>query len=215
MAVIAVIATLDTKGAEAAFLKQTIEKMGCSVLLIDSGMGAAPTITPDLARDAVFAEAGVSDCRAYLAEQGKAATQDKMREGLQKQLRRLHDEGQVRAFCPSAAHRALQSPRPPCRACRSAFPKVMVSTVACGSAQFDDYVGNRDIAMIPSIADICGLNSITIPVFASGCGAVVGMAQAQASVQVPKGKPVVALTMAGRYNALCDGGQAAARRGRV
>lgn len=47
MAVIAVIATLDTKGAEAAFLKQTIEKMGCSVLLIDSGMGAAPTITPD------------------------------------------------------------------------------------------------------------------------------------------------------------------------
>ena len=53
MAVIAVIATLDTKGAEAAFLKQTIEKMGCSVLLIDSGMGAAPTITPDLARDAV------------------------------------------------------------------------------------------------------------------------------------------------------------------
>ena len=73
----------------------------------------------------------------------------------------------------------------------------MVSTVACGSAQFDDYVGNRDIAMIPSIADICGLNSITIPVFASGCGAVVGMAQAQASVQVPKGKPVVALTMAG------------------
>ncbi|MFQ6962738.1 MAG: Tm-1-like ATP-binding domain-containing protein [Oscillospiraceae bacterium] len=77
------------------------------------------------------------------------------------------------------------------------FPKVMVSTVACGSAQFDDYVGNRDIAMIPSIADICGLNSITIPVFASGCGAVVGMAQAQASVQVPKGKPVVALTMAG------------------
>ena len=44
MAVIAVIATLDTKGAEAAFLKQTIEKMGCSVLLIDSGMGAAPTL---------------------------------------------------------------------------------------------------------------------------------------------------------------------------
>ena len=31
----------------------------------------------------------------------------------------------------------------------------------------------------------------------TGCGAVVGMAQAQASVQVPKGKPVVALTMAG------------------
>ena len=119
MAVIAVIATLDTKGAEAAFLKQTIEKMGCSVLLIDSGMGAAPTITPDLARDAVFAEAGVSDCRAYLAEQGKAATQDKMREGLQKTLRRL--QGGFRAFCPSAAHRALQSPRPPCRACRSAF----------------------------------------------------------------------------------------------
>ena len=39
MAVIAVIATPDTKGAEAAFLMQTIEKMGCSVLLIDSGMG--------------------------------------------------------------------------------------------------------------------------------------------------------------------------------
>ena len=98
MAVIAVIATLDTKGAEAAFLKQTIEKMGCSVLLIDSGMGAAPTITPDLARDAVFAEAGVSDCRAYLAEQGKAATQDKMREGLQKTLRRLHDEGRIQGI---------------------------------------------------------------------------------------------------------------------
>ncbi len=197
MAVIAVIATLDTKGAEAAFLKQTIEKMGCSVLLIDSGMGAAPTITPDLARDAVFAEAGVSDCRAYLAEQGKAATQDKMREGLQKTLRRLHDEGRIQGILSVGGAQGTAISTAAMQGLPIGFPKVMVSTVACGSAQFDDYVGNRDIAMIPSIADICGLNSITIPVFASGCGAVVGMAQAQASVQVPKGKPVVALTMAG------------------
>jgi len=174
MAVIAVIATLDTKGAEAAFLKQTIEKMGCSVLLIDSGMGAAPTITPDLARDAVFAEAGVSDCRAYLAEQGKAATQDKMREGLQKTLRRLHDEGRIQGILSVGGAQGTAISTAAMQGLPIGFPKVMVSTVACGSAQFDDYVGNRDIAMIPSIADICGLNSITIPVFASGCGAVVG-----------------------------------------
>ena len=151
MAVIAVIATLDTKGAEAAFLKQTIEKMGCSVLLIDSGMGAAPTITPDLARDAVFAEAGVSDCRAYLAEQGKAATQDKMREGLQKTLRRLHDEGRIQGILSVGGAQGTAISTAAMQGLPIGFPKVMVSTVACGSAQFDDYVGNRDIAMIPSM----------------------------------------------------------------
>ena len=73
------------------------------------------------------------------------------------------------------------------------LPKVMLSTVASGDTRL--YVGTKDIVMVPSIADIIGLNAITKTVLDEAVGAVTGMAAtvgARASW-----KPLIAITSLG------------------
>ncbi len=48
MATIAVLGTLDTKGAEHAFIADLIRQHGHQVLLIDAGTGGPPQIAPDI-----------------------------------------------------------------------------------------------------------------------------------------------------------------------
>ena len=62
------IATLDTKGAEAAFVRERLVAEGVSVIVIDAGCQGAPSIDADVAREAVFAAAGAS----LQAARGKA-----------------------------------------------------------------------------------------------------------------------------------------------
>ena len=56
-------------------------------------------------------------------------------------------------------------------------PKVMLSTIASGDTR--PYIGTKDIVLIPSIADIAGLNRITEVTLTLAAGAVVGMATAE------------------------------------
>lgn len=199
MAVIGIIATLDTKGKEAAFLREQIESLGHNALLIDSGMGFAPSVSPQVTREQLFLAAGIEDYKDLLAKNGKAAAQDGMRKGLGIVLRSMQAEDRIQGVLAVGGAQGTAMATAAMQTLPIGFPKVMVSTVACGSALFGDYVGNRDITMIPSIADICGLNSITIPVFSAGCGAVVGMAEAAELLKAKKAekKPVIGLTMAG------------------
>ena len=55
---VALLGTLDTKGAEYAFLKDCIESQGLETLLIDVGVLDEPGIEPDIGRGQVAAAAG-------------------------------------------------------------------------------------------------------------------------------------------------------------
>lgn len=63
------------------------------------------------------------------------------------------------------------------RALPFGVPKVMLSTVASGDTSL--YVGTKDVVLIPSIADIAGLNRITEVTLTLSAGAVMGMAAAR------------------------------------
>ena len=196
MAVIGIIATLDTKGEETAFLREKIKEAGHEALILDSGMLFEPSIKPDVSRHEILKLGGVEDLEAY-RKNGKAALQKRMTQGLKAMVKRLYEEGRIQGVLSIGGGQGSAMSTAAMQELPVGFPKVMVSTIACGSARFGDYVGNRDIVMIPSIADICGLNSITVPVFSSGGGAVVGMVEmAERTCRKARG-PVVALTMAG------------------
>ncbi|MBA3516089.1 MAG: Tm-1-like ATP-binding domain-containing protein, partial [Rhizobiales bacterium] len=72
-------------------------------------------------------------------------------------------------------------------------PKLMVSTLASGDTSA--YVDVSDIAMMPSVTDIAGLNRLSRAVLANAAYAIVGMSR------VPpieaEGKPAIGLTMFG------------------
>ena len=47
---IVVLATLDTKGLEAAYLREQIAKFGDAALIVDTGVVGAPAIPADVTR---------------------------------------------------------------------------------------------------------------------------------------------------------------------
>ena len=61
------------------------------------------------------------------------------------------------------------------RALPFGMPKLMVSTLASG--QVRPYVGVRDILMMHSVVDICGLNRISRQVLANAAHAMAGMVE--------------------------------------
>jgi uncharacterized protein (UPF0261 family) len=70
------------------------------------------------------------------------------------------------------------------------FPKLVVSTLAGRDSRTDTMV-------MPSVADIAGLNKVLTPILANAAAAVCGMVEGVAVSQPPVNRPTVALTMFG------------------
>jgi uncharacterized protein (UPF0261 family) len=73
-------------------------------------------------------------------------------------------------------------------------PKLMLSTMASGDTS--RYVGSTDVAMMASITDIAGVNSISAQILANAAAAMAGMVKS-ASVEIDHARPLVAATMFG------------------
>ena len=82
------------------------------------------------------------------------------------------------------------------RALPYGVPKLMVSTLASG--QVAPYVGVRDILMMHSVVDLCGLNRFSRQVLGNAASAMIGMSLFQRPPAVPAAdKPLIAATMFG------------------
>lgn len=75
MRTIAIIAALDTKGQEAGFLHEEIEKRGQKSLVIDIGMIGKPRFEPGISRYQVARAAGSSIRRLIKADNRAAAVE--------------------------------------------------------------------------------------------------------------------------------------------
>jgi uncharacterized protein (UPF0261 family) len=83
------------------------------------------------------------------------------------------------------------------RALPFGVPKLMVSSMACGDLPFGDYVGTKDVMILPSVVDFLGTNELVCKVLDNAVGAIVGMAQADVEPEVVS-KNLVAVTMYGQ-----------------
>lgn len=200
---IAIVATLDTKGPEAAFAKARIEATGYRALVLDTGiLGRKDSATPapDICADEIATEGG--EDRAELASHStKQGIRDRgvraMAKGLARVLRRLYAEGRFRGVLGLGGAQGTEICTRAMRALPLGVPKLMVSTVASGRTPFGIYTGTRDITIMHSVVDILGLNSMSRRVLANAAGAVVGMAEA-AWVEEDSGRPRVGITIYGQ-----------------
>lgn len=189
---IALLGSLDTKGAEYAFVKQCIESRGHGTLVIDVGILGPPALEPHVSRRQVAEAAGV-DLDQLVTGRDRGQAVAAMARGAEVLVPRLYAEGRFHGIIALGGGGGTSVA---CRAMRTlplGVPKVMVSTVA--GTDVSGYVGEKDIVMIPSIVDVAGINRISRQIFARAAGAVCGMVEAQ----VPPGddKPLVAATMFG------------------
>ena len=55
---VVILATLDTKSAEAVYLRERIEALGGAALLVDIGVVGEPGVEPDVGREEIAAAGG-------------------------------------------------------------------------------------------------------------------------------------------------------------
>ena len=192
MSTIAVLGTLDTKGAEHAFIADLIRQHGHQVLLIDVGTGGPPQIAPDISREEVAAAAGVDlQNLMRLADRGECVTA--MTIAAPKLVERLYREGRIQGIITLGGGGGTAIGSAAMRALPIGFPKLIVSTMASGNTAH--YVGTKDITMMPSIVDVNGLNRISRTIFASAAGAICGMVSAKTGAESTK--PIIVASMFG------------------
>ncbi len=191
---IVVIATLDTKGEEAGFIRQKILDKGHVPIVVDPGSAGTPMIAADVSREDVALASG-ERLDLILSKKDKAYAQQRMIEGLIKVVSRLHAERRLDGVISVGGGQGTAIATAAMRVLPVGVPKVMVSTVASGKTTFGPYVGTKDITMIHSVADIAGLNFITRKIIAQAAAAVVAMAEVKDAPQ--ERRPLVALTQAG------------------
>lgn len=184
------VGTLDTKGAEYAYLRERLRAHGVDSILADAGVNDPVGAEPDMH---VASETGADPAAlAQSGDRGAAVTQ--MAEAAEALARRLYAEGRIGGVLAAGgsgntaiATRAMQ-------ALPVGAPKVMVSTMAAGNTA--DYVGASDVTMMASVTDVAGVNSISARILANGAAAMAGMIQAP-PVELGETKPLVGATMFG------------------
>ncbi|MCP4167390.1 MAG: UPF0261 family protein [Chloroflexi bacterium] len=190
---IVVLATLDTKGREAEYLREQIAEYGDTALLVDTGVVGTPGARADITRSEVAEASGVP-LTQLVENPSREVAAPVMAEGATRIVSQLVNEGKVQGIISMGGTQGTTLSTKVMRALPYGFPKVMVSTMASGNVA--PWVDIKDITMMFSVTDIMGLNPVTRKILANAAGAVCGMAAVKVGL-TPGEKPLVAITTVG------------------
>jgi len=160
--------------------------------VIDVGVVGEPAFEPDVPRTEVAAAAGV-DLGALQEAGDRGEAVAAMARGIPLVVRRLFDEGRIHGVISMGGGAGTLLGSSAMRALPVGVPKVLVSTVASGDVAA--YVGMSDIAMIHSVVDVAGVNSISRKVYGNAAGAIAGMVAHETAAG--EDKPIIAASMFG------------------
>jgi uncharacterized protein (UPF0261 family) len=189
---IAILATLDSKGREAAFVASQVKELGHAVVLIDVGILGKPAAQATVAREQV-ARAADTNLASLCAAGDRGAAIAAMARGAAVTVTELHHSGRIDGLLGLGGSSGSAIAGAAMQALPIGFPKVLVSTMGSGNTR--PYVGARDVTLMHSVVDISGLNRISRQILANAAAAVCGMA----AVSLPHAddRPMIALTMMG------------------
>jgi len=194
---VVLVGSLDTKGADFAFVKRLIEQQGLRTLVVDIGVLGEPAFRPDIAA-AEVAAAGGGDWARLRSGEHKDEAMSVMAAGLAVVVRRLFDEGRLDGILGMGGGGGTSIATAAMRVLPVGLPKLMVSTLASGD--IGTYAGRRDITFMPSVVDVAGVNRISRLIYSNAAGAIAGMVK----MQVPTAgddRPLVAASMFGNSTA--------------
>jgi uncharacterized protein (UPF0261 family) len=195
---IALVATLDTKGAEMDYVAGRVRAYGGEPTVIDAGILGEPTgAPPDVTREEV-ARAGGHDLEALRAIGTRGAAVEGMCAGVREVFLSLWSQRRLDgALCLGGAEGALLGAAG-MHALPVGVPKLIVSPSASGRRAFAPFVGETDTCVMHSVIDILGINPISRAVFDNAAAAVVGMARSAGEPVGSLGTATIAITMLGQ-----------------
>jgi uncharacterized protein (UPF0261 family) len=192
-----IIATLDTKGKEAAYIKGHVQRLGIQPVLMDLGILGEPQTPPDIDRNEVLEAAGYHLGQIIRAKDRSIAIKA-VQEGGTILTKRLLGDKRLDGVLGIGGGTGTAIATHVMRSLPLGLPKVMLSTVA--SRDTREYVGTKDIVMFHSVADILGSNEFMRLLLGQVSSAVCGMIEQDRKMN--KEKPMVAVTAYG-INSTC------------
>jgi uncharacterized protein (UPF0261 family) len=194
---VALLAALDTKAHDAAFLKARLEANGHNVTVVDIGVLGTPRIDCQVDR-ATVAEAGGAALADLQAEQDRAHAIATMAAGATRVIADLVRSGNAHAVLALGGGAGTSIGSAAMQHLPLGLPKLILTTVASGNTA--GYVGTSDIVLFPSIVDIAGINRISAVTYTRAADALSGMlsgTRSPASAPPHRNRPLVAATMFG------------------
>jgi len=196
--VVLLVATLDTKGHELAFVRDVVRGQGLQTLVVDAGSLGPPALTPEITRTQVFQAAGTT-LEAVQARQDRGLAVTDAARGVAALVRSLAREQPIAGILGLGGSAGTEIATAAMRELPFGVPKVMVSTLASGQTR--PYVGGSDIMMVNPVADLAGLNRLTRTALTNAALSLVGMIRLprpahEAEAETVE-RPVVAATMFG------------------
>ncbi|QVL29973.1 Tm-1-like ATP-binding domain-containing protein [Telmatocola sphagniphila] len=166
------IGTLDTKGAEIEYLRDLLSSQSLQVAIMDCGVLGESAKFAKITSQEIFAAAGTTlDLVRRRNDRGEAI--DLAARGAVKVATGLASRGQIQGVLGIGGSAGSTIASAVMRALPYGLPKILVSTLASG--QVGHYVGVRDICMMYSVVDFCGLNRFSRTILANAAHAMAGM----------------------------------------
>jgi uncharacterized protein (UPF0261 family) len=191
-----VIATLDTKSDEVAYLVRRLDDHGVRAVLLDTGILGEPRgLRPDIPATETARAAGTT-LEALRAKGTRGLAVESMLVGAREIAGRLGGEGGIQGAISLGGAEGAVMAAAAMQALPPGLPKLIISPLAAGHRPFGPFVGIRDIMVMHSLTDIAGINDISRAVFDNAAAAIAGMARAYAPMVVTQGN-LVALTTLG------------------
>jgi uncharacterized protein (UPF0261 family) len=200
--IVAVLATLNTKGTETQFVAEVLARAGATPWIVDLSLKSHDDEAADVAGACIAAAAGES--WQTLSERSRQDAAAVIAEGATKILLDKFTKGQIAGVLGIGGANGTDIACSIMRGLPYLVPKIMLSTVA-GTAAVQWYVAESDIAMYPLIGDV-GLNRITKAVMESAALAVAAAAKnwtAKQGARVERA-PLVAVSSFGGTAACVD-----------
>lgn len=198
---ILLLGTFDTKGPEYSFLRERLLDAGCEVIAVNGGIDGTTELFPVDVEAGEVAQAGSESIDALRGGRDRGRAIAVMSSGAAVVVRRLFDEGRFDGIVGMGGSGGTGIVTSAMRSLPIGVPKFCVSTLAAGDVS--PFVGTKDIVMMPSIADVAGINRISRTILARAAGAICGMV----SASIPEARderPLIAASMFGNTTKCVD-----------
>lgn len=170
---VALIATLDTKGAEAEYIRRRLEGLGLGVVVIDVSMRGGPKGSrPDVTSREVAEAASMSIDRIRAMHRHEAV--EAMALGLRRICSELYESGRIAGAIGIGGADGAIVASSGMRALPFGIAKVLI-TPAMGLAE--PLADTKDLVLYHSVVDVTGINALTRRIFDNAASALAGMVE--------------------------------------
>ncbi len=193
---IAIVATMDTKGDQIAYLKEQIEEKGISTCTIDIGVAADGPFRTDYDRHKV-ASAGGTSIADILSMNNRRAGLEKMGEGAASIVRDLNVRGELVGVVSAGGSQGTAIALLLMQTVPLGIPKLLLTTIAYSPVIVPDMVGGSDLIMMPWVAGLWGLNPLSKQCLDTAACAIAAAAENYRGRPLDKSRKIVGISSLG------------------